>query len=411
MIEEGKMSHFSFSDQKYFESVSFCITKMKEKFEDEIKYQKLEFQMKLKEQQEENYNMRNEFNNTITSLLIFNINTNKNNNVNTFNYLKGESQTLILAGILEDTRNEHFYPIGDLLSYLSQEQIKANYKFNQKNYIRIQMKNERDSSNALNNININDIESITIEHRAIEMLYQNSSLKSKEFINQIKNFDNLYLELEYNAKLDESIYKTVSIAKEESYQQMKIGIVINKIDENDQLLKKFMNFKRFIFSSPLTRISSSFLYGCQSITELIIGPTITEIEEGAFNSCENLQKVTIHSSISNSTFKNCKSLKEITIPQSVTSICKCSFEGCTSLDRIEIPSSVVSIKSSAFKECKSLMEITIPESVTTIEDNSFEGCTLLEKVVLSQSTTTIGKSCFSSCSSLKECFIDWRQLL
>lgn len=121
MIEEGKMSHFSFSDQKYFESVSFCITKMKEKFEDEFKYQKLEFQMKLKEQQEENYNTRNELNNTIKSLLIFNINTNKNNNVNTFNFLKGESPTLILAGILEDTRNEHFQPIGDLLSYLSQE--------------------------------------------------------------------------------------------------------------------------------------------------------------------------------------------------------------------------------------------------------------------------------------------------
>ena len=67
------------------------------------------------------------------------------------------------------------------------------------------------------------------------------------------------------------------------------------------------------------------------ITDLKIGPTVSEIGEGAFERCENLQKVELTDgllTINDKAFKGCKKLTAISIPASVTMMGNDIFTGC-----------------------------------------------------------------------------------
>lgn len=96
-------------------------------------------------------------------------------------------------------------------------------------------------------------------------------------------------------------------------------------------------------------------------------------------------------------FYFCDSLSEIVIPSSVTNIGYRAFSSCRSLSEIVIPYSVTSIGDSAFLCCDSLSEIVIPSSVTSIGDNAFYGCYSLSEIVIPFSVTSIGDSAFYNC--------------
>ena len=106
-----------------------------------------------------------------------------------------------------------------------------------------------------------------------------------------------------------------------------------------------------ITSSKLPIISNNYENG---IGTLIVGGTITHIQDSAFS--------------------NCISLTSITIPDSVTEIGSRAFYNCDSLTSITIPDSVTSIGSYAFYNCRSLISVTIPDRVTTIGDSAFGNC-------------------------------------
>lgn len=89
-------------------------------------------------------------------------------------------------------------------------------------------------------------------------------------------------------------------------------------------------------------------------SEIVIPEGITEIGEGAFMDCTQLEKVTLPSTlkvIGKGAFKDCTNLKEINIPYGVTTIGERAFENCTSVYMV------------------------LPDTVTTIEDGAFAGCT------------------------------------
>jgi len=68
----------------------------------------------------------------------------------------------------------------------------------------------------------------------------------------------------------------------------------------------------------------------------------------------------------------CDSLTNIAIPNSVTNIGAFAFESCTSLTSINIPSGVTSINGGAFQSCTSLTSIV--SNATTaprIQSNTF----------------------------------------
>lgn len=98
-------------------------------------------------------------------------------------------------------------------------------------------------------------------------------------------------------------------------------------------------------------------YNCTVLKHIIISEGVTDIlgdhdcYYGAFNSCENLETVSLPStlkSIGNGAFDGCRSLTGITIPSGVTSIGKWAFFGCVSLKNLTIPDSVTQIGEEAF---------------------------------------------------------------
>lgn len=128
-------------------------------------------------------------------------------------------------------------------------------------------------------------------------------------------------------------------------------------------LKKLIvldNIKTF-YDSIISRID----YSKDKLEKVILGDSVTEIDDDAF--------------------RGCTSLHEIVIPNSVTKIGDDAFMNCTSLYEIVIPNSVTEIGNGAFYGCKSLEEIVIPNSVTYIGPGAFKACTFLRRIVLPKS--------------------------
>ena len=127
------------------------------------------------------------------------------------------------------------------------------------------------------------------------------------------------------------------------------------------------------------------------------------IAERAFSGCDSLTNITIPDSVTNIgeyAFEYCYGLTSITIPDSVTSIGDSVFSGCSGLTSITIPNSVTSIGEGAFSGCSGLTSITIPDSVTSIGRWAFEGCSGLTSLTIGNSVTSIGRGAFEYCYGL-----------
>jgi hypothetical protein len=138
------------------------------------------------------------------------------------------------------------------------------------------------------------------------------------------------------------------------------------------------------------RTSGAF-QGCTSLTNVVIGNSVTSIGDGAFGGCT--------------------SLTSIVIPNSVTSIGDAAF-WCTSLTAIEVDPanpSYSGLDGVLFNKSQSTLirypwgkagAYTVPDSVTSIGDGAFSGCTSLTSITIPNSVTSIGEWAFHRCSSL-----------
>ena len=126
---------------------------------------------------------------------------------------------------------------------------------------------------------------------------------------------------------------------------------------------------------------------------------VTAIGEGAFNGCESLTSVVIPPSVTAidyEAFRGCESLTSVVIPSSVTVIGMWAFSGCESLTSVVIPSSVTVIGMWAFSGCKSLSSVVIPSSVTIIDYEAFRGCESLSTVTLGDDFEKVPSEWFDS---------------
>ena len=147
---------------------------------------------------------------------------------------------------------------------------------------------------------------------------------------------------------------------------------------------------------------------CDSLKNIKLPSSVTEIGDWAFKGCSSLTSVDIPSSvkrIGESVFSGCSSLTSVDIPSSVTSIGDRAFGNCSSLTSVDIPSSVTEIGESVFSGCSSLTSVNIPSSVTKIENSAFDGCTSLTSVNIPSSVTRIGGKAFEGCKGLKSIYV------
>lgn len=88
---------------------------------------------------------------------------------------------------------------------------------------------------------------------------------------------------------------------------------------------------------------------------------------------------------------------EIVIPEGITEIGEGVFMDCVQLEKVTLPSTLKVIGVGAFKDCTNLKEINIPYGVTTISERAFENCTSVY-MVLPDTVTTIGDGAFAGCT-------------
>ena len=140
-------------------------------------------------------------------------------------------------------------------------------------------------------------------------------------------------------------------------------------------------------------------YEKKDLTELTIGPLVTNISRYEFSGCNGLTSVSIPNSVTTideSAFRDCIGLYSISIgipmtssEKSEMSIGESAFSGCSSLSSVSLGNSVTTINYNVFENCSSLTSITIPNSVTKISCETFNGCISLKELYFEDSDETL----------------------
>jgi hypothetical protein len=144
---------------------------------------------------------------------------------------------------------------------------------------------------------------------------------------------------------------------------------------------------------PVTRIGTNafgFLgygigYNSAGLTNVIIGPNVTDIGPGAFEDCINLTNVTIGNKVTDiesGAFEYCPGLANLTIPDSVTNLGDFAFAECSSLSQVALGIHVTSLGDGTFNGCSRLTNVTLPDSVAQIGSEAFAGCSALTAITV-----------------------------
>jgi hypothetical protein len=148
-------------------------------------------------------------------------------------------------------------------------------------------------------------------------------------------------------------------------------------------------------------IPESWQINNASITQLVLGSSVTSIGNYAFQLCSaltgNLTIPNSVTSIGNYAFRYCSGFTgSLTIPNSVTSIGSNAFRYCSGFTgSLTIPNSVTTIGSYAFYYCSGFTgPLTIPDSVTSIEEGTFHGCSGLTSLTIPNSATNLSNGSF-----------------
>jgi uncharacterized repeat protein (TIGR02543 family) len=144
-------------------------------------------------------------------------------------------------------------------------------------------------------------------------------------------------------------------------------------------------------------------FSFNTISSIIIPPSVKSLESYAFFSCRKLTSVTIPDSVTelgSGVFFKCTLLAKVRLPESLTSLPAFIFEECSSLNDIIIPAGVISIGMDAFSYCTKLSTLELPSNLVHIQDSAFSGCSGLTSLTIPETVTSIGAAAFYHCSGL-----------
>ena len=141
-----------------------------------------------------------------------------------------------------------------------------------------------------------------------------------------------------------------------------------------------------------------YLFAQSSLTEIVIPDGVTEIGEGAFADCGNLERIVIPASVTKigkNAFQNCYSLREVIIEGVVESIGAYAFQDCGSLVTIEIQDGLKRIEDGVFTGCYGITSLEfLPDSVCYIGNNAFRYSGLMGQIILPEGVLSIGYNVF-----------------
>lgn len=120
---------------------------------------------------------------------------------------------------------------------------------------------------------------------------------------------------------------------------------------------KQAKLKTFICSNNVTRIGKNFLYGCESLSKLVLSDSIISIGQEAFTTCK---------------------VEEIILPPKLTLMEHSVLSG-SDVKRVSIPASLKKLPENAFGGCKNLQEVHI-YGLDTIVSGAFDGCNKISNI-------------------------------
>ena len=107
----------------------------------------------------------------------------------------------------------------------------------------------------------------------------------------------------------------------------------------------------------------------RDVTHARIDPSVKEIDDSAFNGCEQLVEVQLSEGleiIGYAAFAACKSLERFIVPSTVREIVAEAFSECSQLEEVELCEGLQKIGDWAFCGCKSLNRFKVPSTVKVI---------------------------------------------
>ena len=165
--------------------------------------------------------------------------------------------------------------------------------------------------------------------------------------------------------------------------------------------------KKVVITGKVWSIGSDAFFGCEALTEVVIDSDYdVTIGEEAFAYCTGLKTVRVTGTlddIGKYAFCGCSALNSVIFGRSVRNIGEGAFSTCDALERIFIPmyTSTMSIGTQAFAYCDNLKEISLPAERCKLAANLFTGSDALETVYLNsysssdQLTSTVNSAAFS----------------
>ena len=153
---------------------------------------------------------------------------------------------------------------------------------------------------------------------------------------------------------------------------------------------------------PFIYRGRQYVHVPQHVTHVLIDRSVSDIEENAFEYCENLVQVDTHEGIRRVgkwAFCGCKSLRRINL-KSVVEIDKEAFFECKNLESVKFGDRLQTIGEEAFAYCTSLKHLKLP-SIITIERRAFDCCTHLTDIEFSEFLETIEVGAFWNCERLQ----------
>lgn len=150
-------------------------------------------------------------------------------------------------------------------------------------------------------------------------------------------------------------------------------------------------------------IGTSAFY-CTPLQSVKIGSGVKTLESMTFSGCASLETIDLGSviTIGIQVFQNCNSLKELTLPNSVTQIDARAFMLCENLETIVFGDNLESIGEYAFNGCTSLKTLSLTKNIKVLGECAFIRCTGLESVTIGVNVAEIGSRAFEDCENLSE---------
>lgn len=217
-----------------------------------------------------------------------------------------------------------------------------------------------------------------------------------------------------SVSIGDAIYDDVIVIPEEHE-----GKQVVEIAENGFSAGRILSL--VIFPETLTKINDGAFNGCEELNDVEIPASVTYIGADAFNSCYEMRNFRLKlgsrlETVGDRAFYSCRKMNSLVLPSTVTSIGEDAFYNCLALSKVNylgtldawIDMGFATEFSTPTRYAKNLyINSKVVTSVdfgvrTEVPKFAFINCENLSVINISSSVTVIGKQAFSGCKGLKK---------